>query len=117
LTSSLIMTPHAGCPASPSSDSAAGGFPRAAQALAAKPLDYPPGTGFQYSDTGFILLGEVVRRVSGDTLDDYLARAVFRPLGLRDTTFHPDERQRRRSAATEFPNGIMLQGHVHHPLA
>jgi len=112
-----VMTHSAGFPAIPSAESLAGGFPRAARALAAKPLDYPPGTGFQYSDTGFILLGEVVRRVSGDMLDDYLARAVFRPLGLRDTTFHPDERQRRRSAATEFHNGIMLQGHVHDPRA
>src|SRR5207244_3527049 len=112
-----VMTHSAGFPAIPSAESLAGGFPRAARALAAKPLDSPPGTGFQYSDTGSILLGEVVRRVSGDTLDDYLARAVFRPLGLRDTTFHPDERQRRRSAATEFHNGIMLQGHVHDPRA
>ena len=112
-----ILTHSAGFPAIPATDALAGGFPRAARTLAAKPLDYPPGTGFQYSDTGFILLGEVVRRVSGDSLDDYLTRVVFRPLGLRDTTFHPDERQRRRTAATEFHNGVMLQGQVHDPRA
>lgn len=110
-----IMTHSAGFQAIPATDSLVGGFPRAARALAAKPLDYPPGTGFQYSDTGFILLGEVVRRVSGEPLDDFLARIVYRPLGLRDTTFHPDERQRKRAAATEFLNGVMLQGQVHDP--
>src|SRR5207244_7102879 len=108
-----VMTHSAGFPAIPSAESLAGGFPRAARALAAKPLDYPPGTGFQYSDTGFILLGEVVRRVSGDSLDDFLTRVVFRPLALRDTTFHPDEPQRRRTAATEFHNGVMLRSQVH----
>jgi len=112
-----MLTHSAGFMAVPPTDAMVGGFPRAAKALAAKPLDYPPGTGFQYSDTGFILLGEVVRRVSGETLDEYLTRVVFRPLGLRDTTFHPDERQRRRAAATEFHNGVMMQGHVHDPRA
>ena len=63
--------------------------PGRARALAQLKLDYPPGTGFQYSDVGFILLGEVVRRVSGEPLDRYLARTYFKPMGLRDTSFRP----------------------------
>ncbi len=74
------------------------------------PLEYPPGGGFQYSDTGFILLGEVVRRVSGQPLDRYLERILFRPLGLRDTTFHPGESLRGRVAPTEFFGGSLLVG-------
>src|SRR2546429_355572 len=60
-----ILTHSAGLLAIPPASAVAAGFPAAARALAKIPLDYPPGTGFQYSDAGFILLGEVVRRVSG----------------------------------------------------
>lgn len=112
-----LLTHTAGLPGIPPSEALAGGFPRAARALAARPLDYPPGTGFQYSDTGFILLGEVVRRVSGQPLDRYLDRILFKPLGLRDTTFHPDKRLRRRVAPTEFHDGGLLRGQVHDPRA
>ncbi len=112
-----IMTHTAGLPALPANGTLTGGFPEAARALASKPLDYPPGTGFQYSDTGFILLGELVRRVSGEPLDRFLERIVYRPLGLRDTTFHPADALRPRVAPTEFANGIMLRGRVHDPRA
>jgi uncharacterized protein YbbC (DUF1343 family)/CubicO group peptidase (beta-lactamase class C family) len=112
-----VLTHTAGFPSIPPSDSLVGGFPQAARILARKGLEYPPGTGFQYSDEGFILLGEVVRRVSGVTLDRYLERAVFKPLGLRDTTFHLGPRSIPRTAPTEFHNGVLLQGVVHDPRA
>jgi uncharacterized protein YbbC (DUF1343 family)/CubicO group peptidase (beta-lactamase class C family) len=112
-----MLTHTAGFPALPAPGTVNGGFPAAARALADKPLDYAPGTGFQYSDTGFILLGEVVRRVSGERLDRYLERTLFRPLGLRDTSFHPPESQRARVAPTEFFNHGMLRGQVHDPRA
>jgi uncharacterized protein YbbC (DUF1343 family)/CubicO group peptidase (beta-lactamase class C family) len=117
VTIERILTHNAGFPAIPPTTALAGGFPSAAGVLAAPPLDYPPGTAFQYSDTGFILLGEVVRRVSGEPLDRYLERILFRPLGLRDTTFHPGEALRGRVAPTEFFNGTLLVGRVHDPRA
>jgi uncharacterized protein YbbC (DUF1343 family)/CubicO group peptidase (beta-lactamase class C family) len=112
-----ILTHSAGFPPYPANGIATAGFPAAAQSLAQLPLDYPPGTAFQYSDTGFILLGEVVRRVSGEPLDRYLARVFFQPLGLRDTTFRPRDAVKDRIAPTEFANGHMLQGEVHDPRA
>src|SRR2546426_7096965 len=75
-----ILTHSGGLLAIPPGSAVAAGFPAAARALAKIPLDYPPGTRFQYSDAGFILLGEVVRRVSGDPLHLHLPRGVFRPL-------------------------------------
>ncbi|MBI2015222.1 MAG: beta-lactamase family protein, partial [Candidatus Rokubacteria bacterium] len=63
-----LLTHSAGLAAYPPSGAVTGGFPDAARALAKLPLDYTPGNGFQYSDTGFILLGELVRRVSGQPL-------------------------------------------------
>jgi uncharacterized protein YbbC (DUF1343 family) len=104
-------------PAIPRNQLVTRGFPAAAAALAKEKLDYPPGTAFQYSDTGFILLGEVVRRVSGQPLDQYLARKVFKPLGLADTSFEPPAPKRERVAPTEFHNGKLLHGDVHDPRA
>jgi uncharacterized protein YbbC (DUF1343 family)/CubicO group peptidase (beta-lactamase class C family) len=112
-----ILTHTAGLPAIPATRALAGGFPRAARVLASKALDYTPGGGFQYSDTGFILLAEVVRRVSGEPLDRYLDRIVFDPLGLRDTRFRPNSAVAARVAPTEFWEGRLLQGRVHDPRA
>jgi len=112
-----ILTHSAGFPGIPAAGTLTGGFPRAARALAAKPLDYAPATGFQYSDTGFILLAEVVRRVSGDPLDRYLQRVFFKPLHLTDTTFHPSDAVLARVAPTEWGDGVMLHGRVHDPRA
>jgi uncharacterized protein YbbC (DUF1343 family)/CubicO group peptidase (beta-lactamase class C family) len=112
-----LLTHSAGFPAIPPSGSVRVGFPRAARALARTPADYPPGTGFQYSDTGFIMLGEMVRRVSGLPLDRYLDKTIFTPLALRDTSFHPPASKRERIAPTEFFGGHMLQGEVHDPRA
>jgi len=110
-----MLTHSAGFAGYPPNVAVERGFPRAAGTLAAMKLDYPPGSGFQYSDTGFILLGEVVRRVSGVPLDRYLERILFQPLELRDTSFHPTVRA--RVAATEIFNGRLLRGEVHDPRA
>ncbi|MBI1736355.1 MAG: DUF1343 domain-containing protein [Candidatus Rokubacteria bacterium] len=112
-----MLTHSAGFPGYPPNGAVKSGFPGAARAIAKVKLDYPPGTGFQYSDTGFILLGEVVRRVTGEPLDRYLDRLLVRPLGLRDTAFRPDARLRQRTAATVFSQGRMLRGEVHDPRA
>jgi len=117
ITIRRLLTHSAGLVAIPPSGTLSGGFPKAAALLAKVPLDYPPGTGFQYSDTGFILLGEVVHRVSGLTLDRYLEQHVFKPLGMRDTSFNPPAYQRQRIAPTEFVNGHLLVGEVHDPRA
>src|SRR3989442_1721101 len=112
------LLPHgSGLRATPPSNPVSRGFPKAAALLAKLPYDYPPGSAFQYSDRGFILLGEMVRRVSGEPLDRYLERHVFKPLGLRDTGFNPSGRVRDRVAPTEFANGHLLVGEAHDPRA
>jgi uncharacterized protein YbbC (DUF1343 family) len=70
-----------------------------------------PGETFRYSDINFELLGEVVRRVSGQPLDVFAKREIFEKLGMRDTGFRP--RDIGRVAPTE--NG--LHGVVHDPTA
>ena len=61
----------------------------------------PPGEGFVYSDINFFLLGDIVRRVSGETLDRYAKARIFEPLGMKETTFLPPEAWRPRIAPTE----------------
>ena len=113
ITIKRLLTHSAGLVAYPPNGTVSAGFPRAASAIAKLPLDYPPGSAFQYSDTGFILLAEVVRRVSGAPLDRYLEKTVFKPLGLNDTSFHPKAGALGRVAPTEFVNGLLLRGEVH----
>ena len=115
ITIRRLLTHTAGLVAIPTSGSINGGFPKAAAGLAKLPLDFPAGTSFQYSDTGFILLGEVVRRVSGVPLDRYVDRIVYKPLGLKDTMFNPPASLRDRIAPTEFHNGHLMVGEVHDP--
>ncbi len=65
-------------------------------------LDTLPAQRYVYSDLNAILLGEIVRRVTGKTLDVYLAERVFGPLGMRDTRFRPPASELARIAPTEF---------------
>jgi uncharacterized protein YbbC (DUF1343 family)/CubicO group peptidase (beta-lactamase class C family) len=117
ITVQRLLTHSAGLPAIPLASAVRLRFPKAARALARLPLDYPPGSATQYSDTGFILLGELVRRVSGQPLDRFLASRFFRPLGLRDTFFNPPRSLRRRIAPTEYHHDGLLLGVVHDPRA
>ncbi len=48
--------------------------------------DFPAGHGVQYQSTGFLMLGEIVARVSGMSLPEFLRRRVFEPVGMHDTT-------------------------------
>ena len=117
VTIQRLLTHSAGFAAIPPTGSVKASAVPTVRALARLPFDYAPGSGTQYSDIGFILLGEVVRRVSGQPLDRYLDRVVFKPLGLRDTTFNPRPALRSRIAPTEWADGKMLLGEVHDPRA
>jgi uncharacterized protein YbbC (DUF1343 family)/CubicO group peptidase (beta-lactamase class C family) len=91
-----------------------------------QPLANPPGARFVYSDVGFEVLGEIVRRVSGLPLDEYAKKRVFVPLGMKDTDFIPLSSPSKKSslssllpriAPTEKINGEIRRGAVHDPRA
>ncbi|HEX3867917.1 MAG TPA: serine hydrolase [Gemmatimonadaceae bacterium] len=69
------------------------------------PLQWGVGEGRHYSDLGFMLLGYIVERVSGQSLDAFLAQALYKPLGLASTTFTPTAHGFSDFAATEAGNG------------
>ena len=71
-----------------------------------------PGTRVIYSDLNAILLGEVIRRVTGEPLDAFAAREIFTPLGLHQTVFRPPARWRARIAPTGVWHGHPVSGSV-----
>jgi uncharacterized protein YbbC (DUF1343 family)/CubicO group peptidase (beta-lactamase class C family) len=86
-------------------------------AFADQPAD-PPGSRFSYSDINFIVLGALVERVSGDTLDQYCARHIFIPLKMTHTRFVPPAAWRAKIAPTQYDeHEHMLRGIVHDPTA
>jgi uncharacterized protein YbbC (DUF1343 family)/CubicO group peptidase (beta-lactamase class C family) len=86
------------------------------RALTDKPAG-PPGVQFVYSDINFILLAEIVHRLSGKMVDEYAREKIFEPLGMRDTMFRPPASLRGRIAPTEIDKstGAPLRGVVHDP--
>jgi uncharacterized protein YbbC (DUF1343 family)/CubicO group peptidase (beta-lactamase class C family) len=79
----------------------------------------PPGARYVYSDINFILLGELVHRLSGQMVSDYARQNVFLPLGMKDSMFQPPAALVPRIAPTErlSKNGPPLRGVVHDPTA
>jgi uncharacterized protein YbbC (DUF1343 family)/CubicO group peptidase (beta-lactamase class C family) len=87
----------------------------------------PPGTRFVYSDINFFLLGEIVKRISGQPLDRFAHEHIFAPLGMTETMFNPPASLQPRIAPTERctpygwpcegPDMTMLRGIVHDPTA
>jgi beta-N-acetylhexosaminidase len=79
------------------------------------PLVYAPGSRSLYSDLGFFLLGEVIRRAAGEELDVLARLKILDPLGMEDTGYCPGEELRTRIAPTERDpwRGRLLRGEVH----
>jgi uncharacterized protein YbbC (DUF1343 family)/CubicO group peptidase (beta-lactamase class C family) len=109
------------------------GYDEMLRRLYAEPLRSAPGARFVYSDINFITLGEIVRRVSGQPLDEFARRNIYEPLGMRDTGFRPRAELLGRIAPTENVHGVksylggvgargsegerILRGEVHDPTA
>ncbi|MGA8028890.1 MAG: exo-beta-N-acetylmuramidase NamZ domain-containing protein [Bryobacteraceae bacterium] len=86
------------------------------RALATRPIA-PPGARFIYSDINFVLMGEIVRRLSGETLAQFAHEQIFEPLGMQDTEFLPSSTLVPRIAPTEIDEdtGRPFRGIVHDP--
>jgi beta-N-acetylhexosaminidase len=82
----------------------------------AEPLVHEPGKHVEYSDLGFILLGEMVKRLTGDSLDAFAKEDIFAPLGMKNSLFNPPPGLRARIAPTEDDKTYrkrLIQGEVH----
>jgi uncharacterized protein YbbC (DUF1343 family)/CubicO group peptidase (beta-lactamase class C family) len=96
------------------------GYDEALQMILTERPIAPPDTRFIYSDINFIILGELIRRVSGCSLDMYCTDNIFKPLGMKDTGFNPPPALHNRVAPTQHQQGTkgkILWGEVHDPTA
>ncbi len=82
----------------------------------AEPLVHEPGKQIEYSDLGFILLGEIVQRLTGESLAEFARKEIFAPLGMKDSLFNPPRSLRARIPPTENDLSYrkrLIQGEVH----
>jgi CubicO group peptidase (beta-lactamase class C family) len=82
----------------------------------AEPLVHEPGTQVEYSDLGFMLLGAIVERQTGQSLDVFAQQQIFGPLGMDRTMFKPPRKLRDDIAPTEFDATFrkrLVWGEVH----
>jgi uncharacterized protein YbbC (DUF1343 family)/CubicO group peptidase (beta-lactamase class C family) len=87
------------------------------KALADKPVN-PPDAKFVYSDINFILLGEIIRRVSGVPENEFVKQILLDPLGMKNSGYLPAAKVRKLIAPTEMQkDGTILRGVVHDPTA
>ncbi|HKC85265.1 MAG TPA: exo-beta-N-acetylmuramidase NamZ domain-containing protein, partial [Blastocatellia bacterium] len=75
------------------------------------------GSKFIYSDVNYIVLAELVKRVSGKPVDQFASENIFRPLGMKDTGYKPDASLTPRIAPTEKRGEKWMRGEVHDPRA
>jgi serine-type D-Ala-D-Ala carboxypeptidase len=68
------------------------------------PLAFPVGKSRHYSDLGFILLGEIIEKISGMPLDQFDQKNIFIPLGMTHTTYNPLAKNFKKFAATSHGN-------------
>ncbi|HEV3238059.1 MAG TPA: exo-beta-N-acetylmuramidase NamZ domain-containing protein [Gemmataceae bacterium] len=80
-------------------------------------LEAEPGKRFRYSDVGYIVLGQVVEKVACKPLNEFARNRIFAPIGMKDTTFLPDDALKKRAAPNDLRKGELIKGEVHDPRA
>jgi beta-N-acetylhexosaminidase len=82
----------------------------------AEPLVREPGIQVEYSDVGFMLLGLIIERLTGQSLDEFAEQKIFQPLGMDSSLFRPPKSRREDIAPTENDTTYrkrMIWGEVH----
>ena len=128
ITIRMLLTHTSGLAPDPPIDTARAGKSALYAEINQETLVAPPAMRFIYSDTGFIVLGELVDKVAGMPLDEYSRRNIFEPLHMQETRFLPPADWIPRIAPTEeidlpagekpgVGKGRVLRGIVHDPTA
>jgi len=118
ITIRQLLTHYSGLAPDLDLETAWEGKQTAYQLACVMPPETSPGSGFVYSDINFIMLGALVEKVSGETLEAYTAQHIFTPLKMTHTRFVPPAAWRVKIAPTQYDeNEKMLRGVVHDPTA
>jgi CubicO group peptidase (beta-lactamase class C family) len=93
-------------------------FPTTPDKLVARfmdlPLDFAPGTAFHYSNSGYILLGYLIEKITGQTYSQYVHDNIFVPLGMKDSGYDSNTRIIDRHAEGYAPKagGFEIAGYI-----
>jgi CubicO group peptidase (beta-lactamase class C family) len=79
-----------------------------------KPLDFEPGAKYSYSNSGYVLLGYLIEKVSGQTYADFVRQNEFEPLEMRDTGVDDDREilPARAQGYSKGPKGLQHAGYI-----
>jgi beta-N-acetylhexosaminidase len=116
VTPRMLLLHNSGLPAHRDFYKNAKGHDAVLARVLAEPLVHEPGKQMEYSDLGFILLGEIVERLTGESLAEYAQKEIFGPLGMKDSSFNPPRGLRAKIAPTENDLTFrkrLIQGEVH----
>ena len=117
ITVRQLLTHVSGLPADTPVPDYALGRAHVMKRIAGLALKAPIGTKLIYSDLGYLVLEEVIRKVTGQDLATFATAAVFRPLAMTETAFLPPAAWRARTAPTERRGDAWMRGQVHDPRA
>lgn len=93
-------------------------FPATAEKLVArfrdKPLDFPPGEKWSYSNSGYVLLGYLIEKITGQSYAKFVQDNIFAPLGMRDSGYDSNAAvvPRRASGYTHDKSGLINAGYI-----
>lgn len=79
-----------------------------------KPLDFKPGEDWSYSNSGYVLLGYLIEKISGENYAQFVKESIFKPLGMTDSGYDSNSAiiQNRASGYAHGPNGLVNAGYV-----
>jgi len=125
LTIDLLLRHRTGLIADNAIGDYANGPEKAWERIAALKLNFKPGEKFLYSDVNYLILGRLVERVSGKSLDEFSREMIFEPLDMTQTGFAPigegetpdPKLDLKRCAPTEKEKDKWVRGVVHDPRA
>ena len=80
-----------------------------------KPLEFAPGEGWNYSNSGYVLLGHLIERISSESYAKFVQENIFTPLGMKDSGYDSNTAviPRRAAGYEPGPNGPQNTGFVH----
>src|SRR5580765_6790128 len=79
-----------------------------------KPLEFEPGTKSNYSNSGYVLLGYLLEKISGQSYSDFVQQNIFTPLGMKDSGYDSNSAilPRRAAGYSRSPNGPVNTGYI-----
>ena len=77
-----------------------------------KPLEFSPGERYQYSNSGFLLLGHIIEEVSGETWETFVRENIFQPLKMFDTGYFRHGEVLKNRAAGYYVSGVINADYI-----